>query len=212
MPPIFIKRKSAGNLGPGGTPGSIFAHFCGSGQKWVAAHGISLFVRTTLYMRGQTPTRPAKMGLACWPPPFSAPRKEAKRRQGSTPLETPDGSVGFLFRKASPTRTTEPSSIQKEAAAPESDGCYSLIYDHPSPVCIWSLQITGTVFIERKSRVPTLKRTPARPLMYRVIRAVPDGYGIHTFRRAPRKLPLGQKGGGPAGWFFGLSARSATSG
>ena len=143
---------------------------------------------------------------------FLCAEKGGKEAPRESPPWNPRPSAGFLFRKASPTRTTEPSSIQKEAAAPESDGCYSLIYDHPSPVCIWSLQITGTVFIERKSRVPTLKRTPARPLMYRVIRAVPDGYGIHTFRRAPRKLPLGQKGGGPAGWFFGLSARSATSG
>ena len=37
-------------------------------------------------------------------------RRERRQRgaKGDSPLGTPDGSVGFLFRKASPTRTLEP--------------------------------------------------------------------------------------------------------
>ena len=154
------------------------------------------------------------MGLACWTPSFSAPRKEAKRRQGGSPLE-PRMVLSAFFLGKPPQRGRLNHPLYKKRLPPRNQTvAILLIYDHPPPVCIWLLQITGTgtVFIERKSRVLTLKRTPARPLRYRVIRAVPDGYGIHTFRRAPRKLLLGQKGGGPAGWFFGLSARSATSG
>ena len=60
----FLFMKIGRQSGGRGPPGSLFAHFCTEPQKWVAAHGISLFIRTTVYMHGQTPTRPAKW---VWP-------------------------------------------------------------------------------------------------------------------------------------------------
>lgn len=45
-------------------------------------------------MRGQTPTRPAKMGLACVPP-FFTQRKGEKKRQREPPWGPP-GNFDFL--------------------------------------------------------------------------------------------------------------------
>ena len=88
-PPIFIKRKSADHLGClGGYPLSVSLRPFSTRRKDVAAHWISLFIRTAFYMRGQTPTRPAKTGLAC-APPFFTQRKGEKKRHGELPWGPP---------------------------------------------------------------------------------------------------------------------------
>ena len=89
-PPVFLKRKPADHPGClGGHPLSVSLRPFSTRRKDVAAHWISLFIRTTFYMRGQTPTRPAKTGLACGPPPFFTQRKGEKKRQGEPLLDLP---------------------------------------------------------------------------------------------------------------------------
>ena len=70
--------------GPGGKAPGVSLRPFSTRRKDVAAHWISLFIRTAFYMRGQTPTRPAKTGLAC-APPFFTQRKGEKKRQGEPP-------------------------------------------------------------------------------------------------------------------------------
>ena len=96
-PPVFLKRKPADHPGClGGHPLSVSLRPFSTRRKDVAAHWISLFIRTTFYMRGQTPTRPAKTGLAYGPPPFFTQRKGEKKRQGEPPWNPP----GILIFRA----------------------------------------------------------------------------------------------------------------
>ena len=89
-------KKKIGQQSGGWEPRRRFCPFCRYelklGQKGVAAHWISLFVRTAFCMCGQTPTRPAKMGLAC--APLSLHKERGKRSARGNPLGTP-GNFDF---------------------------------------------------------------------------------------------------------------------
>ena len=86
VPADFHKKKIGQQSGgPGAKPLASLCVLSPRGERDVAAHWISLFIRTAFYMRGQTPTRPAKTGLACGPPPFFTQRKGEKKHQGEPP-------------------------------------------------------------------------------------------------------------------------------
>ena len=112
-------------------------------------------------MRGQTPTRPAKW---VWPAGHLLSLRRERRQRGAkgTPLE-PRMVLSAFFLGKPPQRGRLNHPLYKKRLPPRNQTvAILLIYDHPPPVCIWLLQITGTgtVFIERKSRVPALTKNP----------------------------------------------------
>ena len=95
--------------------------FAALGKSGWPRMGISLFVRTTVYMRGQTPTRPAKW---VWPAGRLLSRRRERRQRGAkgVPPWNPRPSAGFLFRKTGRSAGTGSKEVQKGGPRPPGTG------------------------------------------------------------------------------------------
>ena len=117
-PAGFPKEKAGRRPGSRGEPpGAFLPTFAALGKSGWPRMGYPFSLRQRFICADKLQHTLQKW---VWPAGHLLSLRRERRQRGAkgVPLGTPDGSVGFLFRKASPTRTTKPSSIQKGAAAP----------------------------------------------------------------------------------------------
>ena len=115
--PVFIKRKPVSHPGlQGATPWHVFAFFLRAKKEGGPQArpekdehcGLSAHKNAVLLKR-RSVARPR---------PFSAWRKDAKRRLGGAPLSTPDGRPVFFSGKPAGTASPEPTPIQQGGPGP----------------------------------------------------------------------------------------------
>ena len=109
---VLLKREPTGSPGVRGNPGSPFAHFWGSGQKWVARRPNPF---NKLWFLCTYAAIKHRCALA---PPFFPQRKGGKKRQGTKPPEPPGGLQTFFSGKSAGGRTPEPAHTMREPRGP----------------------------------------------------------------------------------------------
>ena len=115
--PVFIKRKPASHPGlQGVTPWHVFAFFLrvkkegGPQAKPEKDENCGLSAhKNAVLLKRRSVARPR---------PFSAWRKDAKRRLGGAPLSTPDGRPVFFSGKPAGMLTLEPTLYKEGAWGP----------------------------------------------------------------------------------------------
>ena len=141
--PVFIKRKPASHPGlQGVTPWHVFAFFLRAKKEGGPQArpekdehcGLSAHKNAVLLKR-RSVARPR---------PFSAWRKDAKRRLGGAPLSTPDGRPVFFSGKPAGTLTLEPTLYKEGAWGPRGRvGARLKKYSNPIPGAVAPFYISG---------------------------------------------------------------------
>ena len=159
--PVFLKRKPDNFLGVrGGTPGSPFAFFWGSGQKKVAAHSTPLSAGFRTLCADILKSR-FSFRLCREAPPFFPQRKGGKKCQGVNPLE-PRVAGRLSFQESRREGGYPNPPIYKKGPAAPGFGLLQFFIPAPNrftgapgPLVVWTL-------VREKTVMPVfLKRKPA---------------------------------------------------